>query len=146
MKIKTIVAFLVSPLVIPAVMVLCVLLVPRMPLTMAGSQPFTVRIREGLSLGMLALWVAYGVVILGAVPGHFRLARWRRTEWWAYATLGAVLGTVPWLLFAAFVYVFDFSMRDFPPGVLATFIWLGIACGIPAALLFWLIEFHHKRH
>ena len=137
--IRTIIGFGLAPLMIPLVMVACALLRVPLPLTVVGEQSLQFSASEGLGLGKIALLLGYIVTLVGAVPAHLQFMRRGWTRSWMYGALGALLGTIPWLIYAAMAYLSDLSTRDFPLHVLASFVVLGVACGVPAALLFWLI-------
>jgi hypothetical protein len=137
--IRAIIGFFVAPLVILPMIFILVLLGAPLPLTLVGEHSLGFRLREGLGIAALALLVGYFVTLVAAVPMHIQFVRrgWKRS--WMYGALGALLGVTPWLIYAVTIYLSDLSTRDLPPHVVATFIGLSVACGVPAALLFWLI-------
>jgi len=138
MTIKTVAGFVIAPVVIPLVFVVCDLLVPGV-ISAGAPLPVSGRLREGFGVGMIGMVLGYVVTLLGAVPMHVLFVRRGWTRWWMYAALGAILGIAPWLIYGWVRLWGQGPGAHYPVQALAVLMGLGAACGVPAATLFWAI-------
>lgn len=136
---RRIIGFIVAPLLIPVVTVLLVLLVPGLPLTQVGQHSLAFRFREGANLAVFVTLIGYVATATLAVPAHVCFSRrgWKSLP--NYLFLGAAIGALSPVVYGAFVYLWQFSTRDYPQWVLLSLALVGVACGVPVAALFWYI-------
>jgi hypothetical protein len=138
MSVRTITGFIIAPLAIPLVLLVCNVLAPSL-FTIGPRSSFSYLLQQGLRIGIIGLAFGYCVTAVGAAPLHLYFTRRGWTRWWMYVLLGAILGCAPWLIFGILRLLDYHPGTTYPAEAFAVLIGLGIACGAPAAGLFWII-------